>query len=267
MKKTLSVITTVALAAALLASCGGKDENKDSAKQTESALETQIATESSEAPETDVETEAVEGTFEIPFAGLVLKYPEKWKDAVTTEEGDDGSLVFSTNGAPLFTLFANGDHIVLGTVKGEKYTVLSLDFAQIDDGDESAAAMQEDINVIISHLSEDYDFAMGAVLEQEDDTTFAIETGVTTFYYPAKWQDRVKVDVSDAQVSFSADGVALFELVFSETDDGYPIGTYDGTPIYVVDHPVEGDEYAEMQDAMNVILQHLLEDEKFVVAS
>lgn len=127
------------------------------------------------------------------------------------------------------------------------------------------AEMQEDINVIFQHLVSDYDFEAGVALEKEDDSVFEIETSVTTLYYPTKWKDRVTVDVEDTKVSFSCDGTPLFDLVFTESDDGYLLGTYSGTPINIVDYMVYDDTLAAMQEDVNVILQHLMEDENFVI--
>lgn len=203
-------------------------------------------------------------TFEIPFAGLVLKYPKEWQDQVTVTENEDGSLAFSADGALLFTLYSDDAHQTLGTVTGEKNTVIGVQFAEIDPNDAAKAAMQEDINVILLHLAKDYDFAVGTAVLPEDDAAFPITTSVTTLYYPAKWQDQVTVDVSEEKVSFSAGGTPLFDLVFTDCD-GYLLGTYGKTPIYIVEYEVSDDTHAAMQAGVNVILKHLMEDEQFVM--
>ena len=82
--------------------------------------------------------------------------------------------------------------------------------------------------------------------------------------YPAKWQDKVEISVSDEGVKFSASGVPLFDLVFAE-GDGFLLGTYNGTPIYIVDYPVETEEMLAMQEDVNVILQYLIEDSNFKI--
>ncbi|MBQ2211325.1 MAG: hypothetical protein II410_00385, partial [Ruminococcus sp.] len=203
-------------------------------------------------------------TFEIPFAGLVLRYPKEWQDQVTVAEQEDGSLAFAAEDSPLFTLYADGNHSILGTVISETNTILSVEFAQIDQNDTTRMAMQKDINVIIHHLSMDYDFEIGAAVEDEDDSTFQIETSVTTLYYPAKWQDRITVNVTDEKVSFSAGETPLFDLVFTKCD-GYLLGTYGSTPIYIMEYPVTEQEHAAMQMGVNVILEHLQEDDQFIM--
>ena len=47
--------------------------------------------------------------------------------------------------------------------------------------------------------------------------------------------------------------------------DGYLLGTYKDTPIYMVEHPVENEEQAAMQMGVNTILQELMQDPNFVV--
>ena len=102
----------------------------------------------------------------------------------------------------------------------------------------------------------------------DDDAVFAIETSLTTLYYPEKWKDQVTVTVEDAQVSFTTtDGTQLFELVFAESDEGYFIGTYGETPIYMIDHMVYDDTLAAMQEDVNVIISHLMEDEQFTMST
>lgn len=204
-------------------------------------------------------------TFEIPFAGLVLKYPKEWEDQVTITEQEDGSLLFAAEETPIFTLYANDAHSIIGTVIGEKNTILSAEFGTIDPSDTVKMAMQEDINVIILHLSEDYEFEIATAIETDDGSTFPIETSLTTLYYPAKWQDRVTVNVTDEKVSFLAGETPLFDLVFTQCD-GYLLGTYGSTPIYIVEYPVADQEHAAMQMGVNVILAHLQEDDQFVVS-
>ena len=223
-----------------------------------------VADSASGSADQEVVADADRETFEIPFAGLVLKYPKEWQDQVTVAEQEDGSLAFAAEDSPLFPLYADGNHSILGTVISETNTILSVEFAQIDQNDTTRMAMQKDINVIIHHLSMDYDFEIGAAVEDEDDSTFQIETSVTTLYYPAKWQDRITVNVTDEKVSFSAGETPLFDLVFTKCD-GYLLGTYGSTPIYIMEYPVTEQEHAAMQMGVNVILEHLQEDDQFIM--
>lgn len=265
MKYILTIILILALSLSL-AACGGKGESADGTTGTSEATSTSVdsAADSSGA-DTAIDTDdAEDAVFPITFAGLTLKYPTKWQDRVSISETEDKGLDFSADGTSLFTLYADGEHIILGTVKGDEYTVISVDFNDdITRENDEFAAMQEDINVILQHLIADYDFEPGVALEEEDNSTFDIETPVVTMKYPAKWQERVTIDVRDDGVYFSCDGTPLFDLIFSERDNGYLLGTYNGTPIYIVDYPIEDDELAVMQEDVNVILQHLMEDEAF----
>ena len=206
--------------------------------------------------------ESDEPTYTISAGGLELKYPEKWKDKVVVEVEDDRAC-FSCGETKLFDLLFNTDEgYVLGTVKGEKYTVIRVMDYTFEN--EELCAMQEDVNIILHHLAEDYDFEVGVAMEEEDTTTIDINTSLVTMKYPAKWQDKVQIDVSDNGVKFSAEGTPLFELIFAECD-GYLLGTYKETPIYIVDYDVETDEQAAMQADVNVIFQHLMEDSNFVI--
>ena len=100
--------------------------------------------------------------------------------------------------------------------------------------------------------------------ETESTDTYDIKTKVTTLKYSAEWKDKVKTTVTDNKVSFKVDNKPIFDIVF-EKCDGYLLGTYKGTPIYIVEYPVEGYEQARMVEDINVILENLLKDKNFVV--
>lgn len=202
-------------------------------------------------------------TYEIPFGDLTLKYPKEWQNKVKTEEQPDGSLVFSAGKTMLFTLYPDGSHSPFGTVMGETNIAIGVEMGQISEKDAEKALMQEDINVIILHLSEDYDFQPGVAVPAAEYDLIPIETSVTTLYYPAKWKDQVKIDVAEDQVSFSADGTPLFDVVFTECG-GHLLGMYGDTPIFVVEHEVTDETHALMQMGINDILEHLMEDDQFV---
>ena len=123
---------------------------------------------------------------------------------------------------------------------------------------------QEAVNTIMTHLASDYTFKINELVEDGDTSTFDIETSVVTMKYPNKWKDKVQVKVSDEGVKFSNDGTPLFDLNFIECD-GYLLGTYKNTPIYVVDYTVKTDEQIAMQQDINVILQNLMSDSNFVI--
>lgn len=245
MKKYIALILMLVMIFALTA-CG--DASKEQPEPTQD----------SHAEEND------EPTYTISAAGLELKYPEKWQDKVTVAVEDD-RVCFSCGDTKLFDLvFNKAEGAVLGTVKGEEYTTIYVVDYILDTEEKDLCAMQEDINVILSNLMKDYDFEVGVALEKEDTATFDIETDVVTMKYPAKWQDKVSIDVSEDGVRFSTDGTRLFDLMFVECD-GYLLGTYKNTPIYIVDYSVETDEQSAMQEDVNVILQHLMEDSNFAI--
>ena len=97
------------------------------------------------------------------------------------------------------------------------------------------------------------------VIAKEDALEFEIVTPVVTLKYPSRWKEKVQVEVLEKRVRFSTAGVPLFDLVFEECD-GYLLGTYQETPIYMVEYPVETEEQAAMQAGVNTILQHVVMD-------
>lgn len=209
-----------------------------------------------------VDTAAAVKTYTISAGGLKIKYPEKWKDTVEVQ-ADEEKAAFSADGTPIFDLYFNreeGD--VLGTVKNNnQYTVIR--FKQYEAKSTETEAMQEDLSVIIANLRKDYDFVSGDALEKIDDSVFKIKTDVAPLYYPSKWEDKVTVDVKSDRVSFSREDTKLFDIVFAEIESGDYIGSYKGTPVYVVTYEVKDNEAASMQEDLNVILQHLMKDRDY----
>ena len=269
MKKIL--ICCMAFIVLALPGCGNRETSEQPApaepaiEQTPAPEQTTPPTPEETAAPEPVETEEPVETYSIDFAGLELKYPVKWKDAVTVSVSGN-KAAFSCDDTPLFDLLANSDEgYVLGTVCGEEYTLLSIVSYEIADTENTdLLVMQEDENIILQNLMVDYEFAVGEKLEKEDTSTIDIETSVVTLKYPAKWKEAVSVKVSEEKVSFVNYKTPLFDLVFSE-GDGYLLGTYNGTPISIVDYPVKTDEQAAMQEDVNVILQHLMEDPNFII--
>lgn len=216
------------------------------------------------------EAAAITGTITTPYADIVV--PDSFignvKATVISEE--PYVLSFATvSGTELFTLdFGKETENLLGTLELENQNiVLYATFADLDHGSsdyEINCEYQEGINTILEHLISDYDFAVNEIIENEDTATFDIETSVVTMKYPAKWKDKVQVEVSEQGVKFSNNGTPLFDLNYVECD-GYPLGEYNGTLIYFVDYPVATDEQASMQEDVNVILQYLMEDPNFVM--
>ena len=240
MKRYLAIIFMLA-AALTLSSCGGN------------------------TGKTLIGDESKEPTYTISAGGLELKYPKKWQSKVTVTTEED-RVCFSCGETKLFDLTFNTEEgYVLGTVKGEEYTVIRVIDYLFESGNEELSAMQEDVNVLLNHLAKDYDFEVGVALEREDTSVFDIETPLVTLKYPAKWQDTVQTEVSEDGVRFSTEGTPLFDLLFTECD-GFLLGLYRDTPIYIVEHPTNTDEQSDMIDDVNVILQHLMEDSYFVIS-
>ena len=267
MKKAIWICSAIAAVLAIVFVIfyfSGTRDAKPAPEATHTAIvpdldpETLAATDPVMVSDSDLET------FEISYAGLILKYPKKWQDQVIVQEQPDGSLLFSVDGSTLFTLYSDDLHDILGTVIGDKNTVLSATFEKINPEETVKAEMQEDINVILLHLSEDYDFVPGTAIPSEEYDMITIKTDVTELYYPAKWKDQVKIEVSDDKVSFSADDTPLFDVVFGECE-GNLLGTYGDTPVYVVEYEVTDEVHSLMQMGISDILEHLMEDEQFIV--
>ena len=210
-------------------------------------------------------------TISTPYADL--KVPEAFDQNVSHEETstDPYTITFKSNAddSILFSFIFNGTgERLLGTLIGEKEnTVISLNVPELDEASEhyeENLANQQQMDVIIDHLLADYQIVLNEVVEQEDTAVFDIETSVVTLKYPAKWKETVQVDVQENGVKFSSDGTPLFDLMFVECD-GYLLGTYKDTPIYMVEYPVETDEQAAMQNGVNVILQNLMQDPAFAI--
>ena len=232
---------------------------------------TEPATEDTEpAPETTAEVFDPAATFPIDLGFVVLQYPLKWQDSVTIsgaerhQPGDRFTVSFAADGTDLFALHFNGEEgDILGTILGEVNTPVRVTAASgLEDEDE--IEMQEDVNVILEHLCADYSFAVGKIMKDSDDAVFWFDTPIGTLCYPAKWEDRVTVDVTDTVITFSDGDTPVFELVLIETE-GYLLGTYDGKPVYLYEYAVTDEDRSAMQDDVNVILQKLMEDPKFAV--
>ncbi len=210
-------------------------------------------------------------TISTPYADL--RVPESFDKAVSHEEtgNDPYVLTFKSNadGTELFSFIFNGEgDNLFGTLMGkEANTVIHLRINELDETAENYEDnlfYQSQMNLILGYLTEDYEIATNEVVAYEDTENFDIETSVVTLKYPAKWKDKVQVDVQEDGVKFSADGTPLFDLMFKKCD-GYLLGTYQDTPIYMVEHPVESEEHIAMQTGVNVILENLMQDPDFVI--
>ena len=57
-------------------------------------------------------------------------------------------------------------------------------------------------------------------------------------------------------------GDKVFDLRF-ENCDGYLLGTYKNTPIYIVEYKAKNDDQVAMQQDVNVIINNLSKDKNF----
>lgn len=251
MKKNVSIFVVMILCLALFAAGCGKDRPAGSADPKD--------------------TDAAESFVTISTPYAELKAPASYEDHVTTtvESEDPYTLCFKSaaDDAVLFRLIFGGEGgDLLGTLVGEDAnTVVYVDMPELDresEHFEENAAYQEDFGTIVENLRQDYVFAVNQAIEQEDTSTFVIHTSLTDLYYPNRWKDVAQIETSDDGVKFSKDGTLVFELRFAECD-GFLLGTYNGTPIYIIEHDLSGQEQADMADDVNVILEHLKEDANF----
>lgn len=210
-------------------------------------------------------------TISTPYADLRL--PASFDKAVSHEETGNEPYVITfksrTDETELFSIIFNGTgEYLVGTLMGEeKNTVVHANTNDLDQNDqnyESNLFYQEQLYLILGYLAEDYNLVPEEAIDDEDPTDFEIQTSLVTLYYPSRWKDKVEIEVLDNGVKFSAAGTPLFDLMFEECD-GYMLGSYEGTPIYMVEYPVETEEQAAMQAGVNTILQHLTEDPSFTI--
>lgn len=215
-----------------------------------------------------------------PYCDLCVpdSFEENVVHKVTSEDPYKIAFKTASDDVNLFELsFNKATSDLLGTlILDDENVIIYVDFAELDKDSKNYSEnvnYQEAVNTIITHLSEDYEFVIGEAVEQNADETFEIETSLTTLNYPKKWEDVVKVDVEEDRVRFSFEDEKLFDLCFYECD-GFLLGTYDKTPIYVISYEIDEENYKEaeymeisgMQQAVNVIIDHLMEDKKFVMS-
>lgn len=224
--------------------------------------------------------ESTDVSIETPYCDLVVtkEFADNVKSEVSSEDPYTVSFRMISDDTELFSILFGGEtENLLGTLQLEnENVVLYAEFNDFDSENENFGTYctyQDGINTIIQHLISDCDFVVNDIIEWEDTSTFDIQTPVVTMKYPNKWKEKVTVDVSDDAVKFSCNGTKLFDLCFVDCD-GYLLGTYKDTPIYIVDYSISKSNYSEeqyselctMQDDVNVILQALMKDSNFKLA-
>ena len=286
MKKVIA-ITLVLLCAFLLSACGANPAG-DQTTAAVPTLETLAGDGSVTDPAILTEPDGMETseeagapteskpegedfvTISTPYADLRL--PASFDKAVSHEETGNEPYVITfksrTDETELFSIIFNGTgEYLVGTLMGEeKNTVVHANTNDLDQNDqnyESNLFYQEQLYLILGYLAEDYNLVPEEAIDDEDPMDFEIQTSLVTLYYPSRWKEKVEIEVLDNGVKFSAAGTPLFDLMFEECD-GYLLGTYQETPIYMVEYPVETEEQAAMQAGVNTILQHLSEDPNFM---
>lgn len=214
-------------------------------------------------------------TYQIDLGFVKLRYPDKFKDSVTVsgaekhEPADKFTVSFASGKTKLFDLIFNQESgNLLGTLKsGDTDTVIYVKTYKIDTNNNELLEQQESLNVIIQGLIADYGFKTGEQPEtEENNKVFEIKTDVVSLYYPEKWKGKVDVKAEGKTVSFMNNGEKVFDLRFEECD-GYLLGTYNGTPIYMVEYKTKNNDQVAMQQDVNVIINNLSKDKNFKINS
>ncbi len=256
MKKIFSIILAFACLLSLCA-CGANDTEKKAGATKETSQE---------------QAEEKILTINTPYADICV--PESFDGNVTNEvtSKDPYTITFKANdGTELFTLIFNGTgDVLMGTLVGEsENTVIYMNVPTIsaeNENYETYCGYQNAVNTIANHLEQNYDFRINEVVLEDNTATVDIEGAPIPMKYPEKWKDAVQTEVTNDRVKFSNNGTPLFDLVFTKCD-GYLLGTYKDTPIYIIDYEVSTDEQIAMQEDVNVILEHLMEDSNFKINS
>ena len=258
MKKVYFIVIT-ALCMLVLAACAKEDPMDKIAQAVEEGETTVVST---------------------PYAEL--KVPEVFQGVVANEvtNTEPYTVTFkaSADDTELFSvIFGGKGDILLGTLLGEEEnTVVYTNIPELDSENEHYTEYriyQDGINTILNNLEADYNFAVNLIVEPEDNETFTIKAGGMALYYPARWQDTIETAVTDNGVSFSGNGVKLFDLSFTESENAIFFGTYQQTPIYIVSYEIDETQYTEaeygtlrmMQEDIDVILDRLMSDPNFTL--
>ena len=279
MRKLLAFCLMLVLLVSL-AACGSKEKNDDSEDDGGSSdIVSTGDTDATSGGETDSEKTVTVST---PYADLKVpaSFEGKVDNKVSTKDPYTVTFFAADDDTELFSVIFNGEgDILLGTIIGEdENTVVHISYAELNKDDknfDTYSQYQEQADTIVNHLKNDYEFVINHIVEHEDDTTFDIKTDFATLKYPARWKDKVTVDVTEEVVGFSWKDVKLFDISLIKTENGLLLGKYREIPLYLVTYDLKKgkmseDTFAElnmMQEDYSVILNHLIEDPNFVLNS
>ena len=274
MKKTIACLFILLCLSAILAGCGTGGDEQDLGFYT-----------------TDEEC------FQVETRYGMLEYPEKWKEIAEIEIVDEYpytvrfAYVTSEASVPLFNLYFNGGTgFLLGAVNVDGVNIPIYLDSMIFDRDtmseedyNKCCAMQEDVNVIISHLIEKNGLVLPdtSKIIEDDGNVYAIETKYGNLFYPEKWAKIAKTEIVDEPVytvkfscKTSAGDIPLYDLTFNGEEGNY-VGQMNVGNQSVVINIIEYDfdkeimseeEYLNccaMYNDINVIIEHLTEDYGF----
>lgn len=267
----IAAVVVILIAVVLIIVLSGKGSSDSQAQKENESTSASENTVSSEEP-TFVKMVEDEDTYLIDVGFVSLRYPKEYKDIVKVEGAkkhsvsDSFTVKFTSGKTELFVLYFNENKgNLLGTIVTEDgNSIVRVKTNVIDQTETELIKQQEALNVIIQGLISDYDFRVNEEITKEDDAVFEIKTDVVSLYYPEKWKEKVDVKIKGKTVSFVNDGTPLFDLCFEDCD-GYLLGTYGDTPVYIIEHKIKGDEQAAMLQDVNVIINHLAEDKNFEI--
>ncbi len=280
MKNRIPILGLVLLLlAALLVGCdSGKTEPTETKRPVTTADPAKPSADPSGAPPETAEADP----FLIETPCCMLAIPSDLEGKVLYEIiGDESfSVAFRTAEEPTPFLTFGFDQkydTLLGTMVSEEGNrVVYVQYAELsgDELDTYAAYQERIVNTALAYLISEYGFVVGEAIPAEETATFPVETSLVTLRYPAKWREKVRIEVSDTGAAFSCDGRRLFDIVFAPCD-GDLIGTMNGTPVYLISYEIEQgaltddqfDELCAMQEDMNVVLFKLMEEPGFEPAS
>lgn len=119
--------------------------------------------------------------------------------------------------------------------------------------------------------------ACGGNKKDDSKDLITIETEYVDLRYPSKWEDKIKTDILDNSVytvRFNSDGKNIFDITFNKGDTMLgTLKTDDGdVSVYVRYYELDKNDknyqdYAAMQDDVNIITENLAKDYDFSIGA